>query len=269
MSQEMRVLRIGLIGFGKAGKAVAEVLQEHPEMDLAWIVRRSPPSPTDPLPHLQQTCLTPTDYAQLFEHQPVDALVDFSSPDSITLYGRAAAARGIAIVSANSAHNEEQLALARELGRSTRVLCSPNITLGINFLLIAAKVLRKIAPWADTAIVEEHFRDKHEISGTAKRLAHAIDFDEDKITSLRLGGVVGHHEVVFGFPNQTVRLIHDSISRRAFGTGAVFALQRLQTQGIGFFQLEQLMLQHVIAELAHEIHELHETPLQHSASPLV
>ncbi|WP_043647583.1 4-hydroxy-tetrahydrodipicolinate reductase [Chitinilyticum litopenaei] len=246
------MLRIGLIGFGKAGRAVAEVLQEHPDLDLAWIARRSPPRPTDPLPHLQQSCTSQTDYAHLFDCQPVDALIDFSSPDSIALYGSAAAARGIAIVSANSAHSDAQLALARELGRSTRVLCSPNITLGINFLLIAAKALKKIAPWVDIAIVEEHFRTKHEVSGTARRLAHALDVDEASITSLRLGGVVGHHEVVFGFPHQTVRLVHDSISRHAFGTGAVFALQRLLTQAPGFYQLEQLMLQHVLAELADE-----------------
>jgi len=30
------------------------------------------------------------------------------------------------------------------------VLCSPNITLGINFLILAAKLLRNIAPFAET-----------------------------------------------------------------------------------------------------------------------
>ncbi|WP_051278917.1 4-hydroxy-tetrahydrodipicolinate reductase [Chitinilyticum aquatile] len=246
------MLRIGLIGFGKAGRAVAEVLQEHADIHLAWIARRSPPRSGDPFPDLQQSCTSSDDYAQLFDSKPVDALIDFSSPDSIEAYGPPAAARSIAIVSANSAHTPEQLALAQTLGRQTRVLCSPNITLGINFLLIAAKSLKKIAPWVDIAIVEEHFRSKHEVSGTAKRLATALDIEESSITSLRLGGVVGHHEVVFGFPHQTVRLVHDSISRHAFGTGAVFALQRLLEQPAGFYQLEQLMLQHVLTQLAED-----------------
>lgn len=32
--------------------------------------------------------------------------------------------------------------------------------------------------------------------------------------------IVGHHDVIFGFPHQTVRLIHDSIRPEALGAGA-------------------------------------------------
>ena len=52
------------------------------------------------------------------------------------------------MVSAISAYSEDDLNYARSLGRDTRVMCSPNITLGINFLIVAAKLLRKIAPFA-------------------------------------------------------------------------------------------------------------------------
>jgi len=121
------------------------------------------------------------------------------------------------------------------------VLCSPNITLGINFLILSARMLRGIAPFADVEILEQHFREKPEMSGTARKIAKTLDLDHDRITSLRLGGIVGHHEVVFGFPHQTVRLTHDSIRREAFGTGAAFALRELRTREPGVYTMEDLI----------------------------
>ena len=128
-------------------------------------------------------------------------------------------------------------------------MCSPNITLGINFLIVAAKLLRKAAPFADVEIVEQHFRDKPEISGTARKIAETLEVDAEQITSLRFGGIVGHHEVIFGFPHQTVRLIHDSIRREAFGTGAAFALEQLAGCDNGFYSFDDLLMRVMRTEL--------------------
>ncbi len=154
------------------------------------------------------------------------------------------------LVSAISAYSEAQLDYARSLGEYTRILCSPNITLGINFLIMAAKLLRNIAPFADVEILEQHFKEKPEISGTAKKIAESLELGSEKITSLRLGGIVGHHEVIFGFPYQTVRLTHDSIKREAFGTGAAFALSELALCDRGFYTFEDLLMKKLKEQLA-------------------
>jgi 4-hydroxy-tetrahydrodipicolinate reductase len=65
-----------------------------------------------------------------------------------------------------------------------------------------------------------------------------------------LGGIVGHHEVLFGFPHQTVRLTHDSIRREAFGTGAAFALEQLDKCDRGFYSFDDLLLRMMHAELS-------------------
>jgi 4-hydroxy-tetrahydrodipicolinate reductase len=241
MSQKTRV---GLVGYGKAGKAVANVFSADPRFDLRWIVRRSPdPEPqTHPGTDIPVFGLARRTFGELFDHQPVEALLDFSSPESLHAYGEEVRQRGITLVSAISAYTGEELDYAHGLGRDTRVMCSPNITLGINFLIVAARLLRKAAPFADVQIVEQHFRDKPEISGTACKIAETLELDAEQITSLRLGGIVGHHEVIFGFPHQTVRLIHDSIRREAFGTGAAFALERLARCRKGFYTFEDLLL---------------------------
>ncbi|HCI12997.1 MAG: dihydrodipicolinate reductase [Gallionellales bacterium GWA2_60_142] len=246
-----KILRVGLVGHGKAGQAVANILSNDPRFELRWIARRSVAgqSHTHPGTDVPIVGIEQHPYAELFESMPVDALVDFSSPESIHAYGEEVRRRGVTLVSAISAYSEDDLAYARSLGDNTRVLCSPNITLGINFLIVAAKLLRKIAPFADVEIVEQHFREKSEISGTARKIAETLEVDGERITSLRLGGIVGHHEVIFGFPHQTVRLTHESIRREAFGTGAAFALTQLADCANGFYTFDDLLLNLMRAEL--------------------
>lgn len=246
-------IRVGLVGYGKAGSAVANVLSGDPRFELCWVARRT--SSEEPQTHpgtaIPIVGLEHRPFAELFENNPVDALVDFSSRESLRAYGEEVCKRGITLVSAISAYTESDLDYAHSLGCGTRVLCSPNITLGINFLIVAAKLLRKIAPFADVEILEQHFKSKPEVSGTARKIAETLEVGGERITSLRLGGIVGHHEVIFGFPHQTVRLTHESIRREAFGTGAAFVLEQLASCDKGFYTFEDLMLRVMRAELLH------------------
>lgn len=245
------MINVGLIGYGRAGKAVAKVLANTPGISLRWIARGTPTREAAsceitnaPIWGMQSDTLE-----RWLETDPVDALVDFSTPESVYVYGEQVRQRNLMLVSAISAYSPETLAYLEQIGLEARVMSSPNITLGINFLILAAKLLRNIAPFADVEIVEQHFREKPEISGTARKIAEQLDVEGDRITSLRLGGIVGHHEVIFGFPNQTVRLTHESIRREAFGTGAVFALKELNTLPTGFYTFEALLLQKMRQEL--------------------
>lgn len=240
-------MRVGMVGFGKAGSAVANILQEDPRYELQWIATRSglPSAVTLGQVQVPVYALASATFASWLSAHPVDALVDFSSADSVAVYGEQVKQQGLMLVSAISSYSDAQLAYIKTLGDSARVLCSPNITLGINFLIMAARLLREIAPFADVEILEQHFRDKPEVSGTAKKIAESLALDHNKITSLRLGGIVGHHEVIFGFPYQTVRLIHDSIKREAFGTGAAFALGELQNCSNGFYTFDDLLMKRV------------------------
>jgi 4-hydroxy-tetrahydrodipicolinate reductase len=94
----------------------------------------------------------------------------------------------------------------------------------------------------DVEIVEEHFKGKEGVSGTAIKIAEALDLEETDINSVRAGGIVGKHEVIFGFPYQTVRLIHESISREAFGNGVIFVAENFVDKGIGYYKFEDLLL---------------------------
>ena len=245
------MIKVGLMGYGKAGKAVASVLAADPRYQLSWVLRRQ----SEANAHMEDNPLIPVvgknglNLSSWLDAHPVDAIVDFSQASSVQWYASEVEARQIMLVTAISNYSDESLELLRSMGKQTKVLCSPNITLGINFLMLAAKLLRKIAPFADVEVVEQHFREKPEVSGTAKKIAQTLNLSTDRVTSLRVGGIVGHHEVIFGFPHQTVRLTHDSIRREAFGTGAAYALEALHLCPTGFYSFDDLLLKSIRAEL--------------------
>ncbi len=249
---QQRPIRVGLIGFGKAGQAVcAELLKAH-DIEVIWVMRRQthtgPDAAESVIGEFSPGARTPllgmghTDIMWLLKERPVDFLVDFSGVESCHYYAEAAAAAGVGIVSAVSNYEAREVDVLHKASEDTCVLHSPNITVGINFVMLAAKILQRLAPHADVEIIEEHFRAKHEVSGTARRIAQALGLDEkEHINSVRVGGIVGRHEIVFGFPYQTLRLTHDSISRNAFGQGALFALRALSGRPAGFYTMEQLV----------------------------
>lgn len=243
-------MKIGLVGFGKTGKSVASILLENNKLCLEWVLRQSTvlehrsvseflgiPSKEPGLIYSSSK----TTMEELLDKHPVDVIIDFSSSDGIYTYGELAAQRKVKIISAISHYKEKELQFLKKLAHKTTVFWSPNITLGVNYLLFAAKFLKKIAPWVDIEVNEEHFKKKVGTSGTAVKIAEALDIDKGNINSVRAGGIVGKHEVIFGFPYQTVRLIHESISREAFGSGVVFVAENLEDKPKGLYNFEDIL----------------------------
>ncbi|OXB25051.1 dihydrodipicolinate reductase [Flavobacterium tructae] len=243
-------MKIGLIGFGKTGKSVATVLLENNKFCLEWVLRQSTVlekrsvSEFLGIPSEEQGVIyssSKTTMEELLDKHPVDVIIDFSSNEGIYSYGEVAAKRKVKIISAISHYKDKELQLLKKLAHKTTVFWSPNITLGVNYLLFAAKFLKKIAPWVDIEVNEEHFKKKEGTSGTAVKIAEALELDKNNINSVRAGGIVGKHEVIFGFPYQTVRLIHESISREAFGNGVVFVAENLKNKPKGLYNFEDIL----------------------------
>ncbi|RLZ07450.1 dihydrodipicolinate reductase [Acinetobacter sp. 2JN-4] len=244
-------MKVGIMGFGKTGRAVASVLLESKRTSLQWVIRQSKQLEHRSVPEFLGVeaddpgiIHSKDEYSivELLDRYPVDVIVDFSSEQGLDYYAEEAAKRGITIVSAVSQYPDERINQLYQLAESTCVLHSPNITIGINFLILAAKILKNIAPYTDIDVIEEHFKAKSEVSGTAKVIARELDLAEDTIKSVRAGGIVGVHEILFGFPFQTVRLKHESITREAFGNGILFAIENLKDKPKGFYSMEGLLL---------------------------
>ncbi|OFZ31783.1 MAG: dihydrodipicolinate reductase [Bdellovibrionales bacterium RIFCSPHIGHO2_01_FULL_40_29] len=241
-------MRVGLLGFGRTGSLVAKEIVNDAELSLEWVCRKTIPTN---LNYASHSIGFDDNFAPFvsFENMskdflkkyPVDIVIDFSSSAAAASYDILAKA-GIRIITAISKYAPEDFIRVQKASEITAVLASPNITLGINWLMIASKVLKHIIPHADIEVVEEHFRDKKEISGTALKLATQLDLEPNQhVNSIRVGGIVGRHEVIFGLPYQTIRLTHESVNRAAFGTGAAFAGKWLYKKTAGLYTMEQVM----------------------------
>jgi len=244
-------MKIGLMGFGRAGKAVASIILNNEKYILQWVLRKSHILEHRSVPEFFGIKSNEPGYLysiqsinikELMDEQPVDYIVDFSTSNAIYEYGEAAANKKVKIISAISHYAKKEIEFLKRLSENTAVFWSPNITIGVNFLMLAARFLKKMVPTIDTAIIEEHYRQKENVSGTALKICEYIDVPPSEIKSIRVGGIVSKHEVIFGFPYQTVRIIHEAISREAFGNGVLFVADNLKDKEKGLYKFEDIML---------------------------
>lgn len=242
------MISIGVIGFGRTGSSVCDEVIKDPELSLSWVLRKTKSEQFFASSKLGHKTDAGKFYSQdeidaeFFSKNKVDLIIDFSHEDSISFYYENIMKSGTKIVSAISHYSSGQLLFLKNLSKLTSILYSPNITLGVNWLIVASKILQQIVPNADIEIVEEHFRQKKGVSGTAMKIADHLDLDvNEHVNSIRVGGVVGKHEVIFGLPSQTIRLIHESIDRAAFARGAILGAKWLMEKSTGLYSMEDVL----------------------------
>jgi len=243
-------ITVGMFGLGRTGSVVAHEIMNDEGCELKWVLRRSHQCEGQ---FASRVLGNEGDYGLIYSIDSidpdafykdnfVDVIIDFSASSAVENY-KHAPKYGTRIVSAISKYEKAQLAHLKQLGSETAVLYSPNITLGINFLIEVSKILQRIVPHADIEIVEEHFKGKPDISGTALRIAEDLGLDQkEHVNSLRVGGIVGKHTVVFGLPNQMIRIVHESLNRAAFGQGAIYAAKWLMGKGPGVYTMEEAVM---------------------------
>lgn len=245
-------IRIGLFGFGRTGKIIAsEIIKYDDEFVLSWVVKKSIFNTNKfagmllgfnkKVGRIHSVCDLDSSF---FEKNKVDVIVDFSGSSGVNYYAPYDLGR-TKIISAISKYEKNDLKKLLSLGKKTTVVYSPNITLGINVLLILSKIVKTIIPWADVEIYEEHFRNKKEISGTAIKIAKSLSLNRKNVHFVRAGGIVGKHEVIFGLPNQTLRITHESINRAAFGQGVIFAIKWIIDKKKGVYMMDKIISEKV------------------------
>jgi len=190
-----------------------------------------------------------------------DMLIDFSHHSAIADVLRYAEEEGCAAVIGTTGHTEEEKALIYAAAQRIPVFYSGNMSLGIAVLCRLAKQAAAFFPDADIEIVEtHHIRKVDAPSGTALMLFNAIKEvrpeatahcgragegkrtkEEIGISSLRMGNVVGVHEVHICTPTQSLTLRHDAITRAMLADGAVTAARFMEGKPAGLYNMESLL----------------------------
>ena len=176
-----------------------------------------------------------------------DCIIDFSHHSVTKRLMDFAVERKIPVVVATTGHTDEELDMINEASKSVPVFRSANMSVGIALLVNLAKTAAKAFPNADIEIIEKHHNRKLDVpSGTALMLADAVkearpdceyvigrhengkrNPKELGIHSLRLGNVIGEHEVIIATDTQVITLKHEAQSRSLFAEGAIVAAEFL------------------------------------------
>ena len=190
-----------------------------------------------------------------------DVVVDFSHHSAVSEVLAYAKKIGAAAVIGTTGHTEAEKALVYEAAKEIPVFFSGNMSLGITVMCRLAKEAAKYFPDADIEIVEAHHNRKVDApSGTALMLFDALKEvrpnavancgrtgeckrtkDEVGISSLRLGSVVGTHEVILHTGSQQITLKHEAITRAMFADGAVDAAQFMLGKPAGLYNMESML----------------------------
>ena len=192
---------------------------------------------------------------------PADCVVDFSHHSLTPALTAYAAARKLPLVIATTGQTPEELAAIREAAKTVPVLLASNFSLGIVVLTALARQAAKAFPDADIEIVEAHHNRKLDVpSGTALTLAKAVqsvrpgsrlvigrhengkrDPADIGVHSLRMGNIVGVHEIHICTDTQTLTLRHEAHDRALFAEGALTAARWLVTKEPGLYGMEQVL----------------------------
>lgn len=156
----------------------------------------------------------------------VDVIVDFTIPEVCMEVLRKATAARCAVVSGTTGLSSEQAEYVRQVAEAVPVLWSPNMSLGVNLFFRAIQsISRQLGNAYDAEVVEIHHRHKKDApSGTAKRILELIG-KPAPCHSLRMGDVVGEHQVHFAGQGERIILTHQAESRETFARGVLAAIR--------------------------------------------
>ena len=190
-----------------------------------------------------------------------DVVIDFSHHTAIADVLDYAKKIGSAAVIGTTGHTAEEKALIFAAAEEIPVFYAGNVSLGIAVLCRLVKQAASFFPDADIEIVEIHHTRKVDApSGTAHMLFNAVKEvrpeavencgrsgegkrtkNEIGVHALRMGNVVGIHEVHITTPNQSLVLKHESGSRAMLADGAVDAAKFMVGKGKGLYDMESIL----------------------------
>lgn len=190
-----------------------------------------------------------------------DVVIDFSHHSAIADVLGYAKEIGAAAVIGTTGHTAEEKQLIVDAAKDIPVFYSGNMSIGIALLCQLTRQTVALFPDADVEIVEIHHNRKVDApSGTARMLFEAVKAerpnaiehdgrsgecrrtrDEVGISSLRMGNIVGVHEVHVCTASQSITLRHEVYNRAMLAEGGVEAARFMVGKSAGLYNMTDLL----------------------------
>ncbi len=239
-------LNIGICGLGKAGKQLVEYTLNKENYNLCSALCRQSSSSRN---------LTVTEITNIktkneivvkaiedFDNsEELDVIIDFSGKSTTMQLVDLCCKYGINLVICPTNFTDDDMeniankALINKIG----IIYAPTLTVGVNAMITFVKVFSSLFPDFSFEIIEKHGKFKPYPTKTANIIANSIDRENVHISSVRLDGYVGIHEVIATNGNERISFCHESFSRNAFANGALLAADFINNK-VGFFDIKEM-----------------------------
>lgn len=249
-----------LIGLGRTGMEIARAIMEQRDIELVGAIcsEFSGKIGRDMgeilgLPDTGARVYAPNQIGQVIEELKPDIFVDFSNPKATLNYMKTISKHGLGHVIGTTGFSKTDIMRMRVLAEknNSAILYAPNVTLGINVMMLLANITARILKDYDFEITEAHHKYKKDApSGTALKIADeigkgleasGIEADESiPIHAIRAGGIVGRHQLIVAGENDKLEIIHESFSRKAFAEGALTGIRFIKDKK-GFFEMRDVL----------------------------
>ena len=197
--------------------------------------------------------------------QKGDVIIDFSNHAATKELLDYALKTKTKVVLATTGHTQEEKEMILHASKKIPIFFSYNMSIGIAAVAEAAKRIAATMPDAEIEIVETHHDQKLDApSGTALLLAQEIqEVRKDShlvlgrnghqkrkkndigISSIRIGNVVGIHEILISNGLETITLKHEAYDRSLFALGALKAASFLMhVDEPGIYTMKDLVNNH-------------------------
>lgn len=195
-----------------------------------------------------------------------DTLIDFTVPEATLANLRVCEAAGKAMVIGTTGFSEAGLAQIRSAAERIPIMMAPNMSVGVNVCFkLLEMAARALGDDVDIEIIEAHHRDKIDApSGTALRMGEVVAnalgrnlsdvavYRREGITgprdrrtigfeTIRAGGIVGEHTVMFAGNGERIEITHRAQSRSNFADGALRAVRYLRDKSPGLFDMHDVL----------------------------
>lgn len=237
---------------GKMGKKVIETISGNKNLTVVCGVDKTENS-SFPFPvYKDLSCVK----------EKVDIVIDFSTPTALNGVLEFLDKTGAKAVLCTTGYSDNQIAKIEKASKNTAIVCSDNMSVGINLLINLIKECAIKLPDFDVEIVETHHSEKKDSpSGTALMIANTLTkLDEEKVLvygrygvnskraekeigihSIRGGNVVGKHEVMFLGEDESITITHTATDRKVFATGAVKAAEFVSGRKNGLYTMQDVI----------------------------
>lgn len=250
-------MNVALCGLGKAGVQIIRYAATNPEMDITLAFTRNGGNLAGktlgdvfPIKNLNSPIYEIGNADSIFAQNKPDVVIDFSSKAATLQLLPACAKYGVNLVICTTNFTEAERARIRKLAANTpgfALAYAPNITVGVNVLMMLAEQTALALPDFDYAITEKHHNRKADVSATANKIAETLESCIGKpiqVNSIRAGGYVGLHEILIVGEYERITLIHESFSRQAFAHGAFIAAKYLAGKE-GYFEMRDIIMHYL------------------------